>query len=73
MQAVLLTGHGGLDKLQFRSDVPVPVPTASEVLIKVTAAGVNNTDINTTQRVKSPQLTTMKGDWSVTIMMKKAI
>ena len=47
MQAVLLTGHGGLDKLQFRSDVPVPVPTASEVLIKVTAAGVNNTDINT--------------------------
>ena len=47
MQAVLLTGHGGLDKLQFRSDVPVPVPAASEVLIKVAAAGINNTDINT--------------------------
>lgn len=47
MQAVLLTGHGGLDKLEYRSDVPVPVPATDEVLIRVLAAGVNNTDINT--------------------------
>ena len=47
MVAVYLTGHGGLDKLDYRDDVEVPVPGASEVLIKVGAAGVNNTDINT--------------------------
>ncbi len=47
MTAVLLTGHGGFDKLDYRDDVPVPVPRAGEVLIRVGAAGVNNTDINT--------------------------
>ena len=47
MAAVLLTGHGGFDKLAYRSDVPVPVPGKAEVLIRVLAAGVNNTDINT--------------------------
>ncbi len=47
MVAVQLVGHGGLDKLHYRSDVPVPVARAGDVLIKVAAAGVNNTDINT--------------------------
>ncbi len=35
MTAVLLTGHGGLDKLEYRNDVPVPQPGPSEVLIRV--------------------------------------
>lgn len=47
MTAVLLTGHGGLDKLEYRTDVPVPDPRPDEVLINVAAAGINNTDINT--------------------------
>jgi NADPH:quinone reductase-like Zn-dependent oxidoreductase len=47
MRAVLLTGYGGLDKLEYRTDVPVPKPAADEVLIAVAACGVNNTDINT--------------------------
>ncbi len=47
MCAVVLTGHGGLDKLVYRDDVPVPRPGSGEVLIKVAACGVNNTDINT--------------------------
>ncbi|MGB1251531.1 MAG: alcohol dehydrogenase family protein [Candidatus Promineifilaceae bacterium] len=47
MTAVLLTGHGGYDKLETRHDVPVPVAKAGEVLIRVGAAGVNNTDVNT--------------------------
>ena len=47
MRAVLLTGNGGFDKLEWRSDVPVPVPGPGEVLIKIGAAGVNNTDVNT--------------------------
>ncbi|MBP9183014.1 MAG: alcohol dehydrogenase family protein [Fuscovulum sp.] len=47
MHAVLLTGHGGYDKLDYRTDVPVPQPKAGEVLIRVAASAVNNTDINT--------------------------
>jgi NADPH:quinone reductase-like Zn-dependent oxidoreductase len=47
MAAVLLTGHGGLDKLEYRTDVPVPRPNKGEVLIRVGATAVNNTDINT--------------------------
>jgi NADPH:quinone reductase-like Zn-dependent oxidoreductase len=47
MRAVLLTGHGGYDKLEYRDDVPVPVPGLDDVLIRVGAAAVNNTDINT--------------------------
>ena len=47
MKAVLLMGHGGLDKLVFRDDIPVPVPGPHDVLIKVGAAGINNTDLNT--------------------------
>lgn len=47
MEAVLLTGHGGLEKLDYRTDVAVPAPDEGEVLIQVAAAGINNTDINT--------------------------
>jgi NADPH:quinone reductase-like Zn-dependent oxidoreductase len=47
MCAVLLTGHGGVDKLQYREDVLVPTASDGELLIRVAAAGVNNTDINT--------------------------
>ncbi len=47
MRAVLLRGHGGLEQLEYREDVPVPIPAAGEVLIRVGAAAVNNTDINT--------------------------
>ncbi len=47
MFGVVLTGHGGPEKLVARDDLPVPVPGAGEVLVRVSAAGVNNTDINT--------------------------
>ena len=47
MRAVLLTGHGGYEKLVYRDDVPVPVVGYDEVLVQVAAAGVNNTDVNT--------------------------
>ena len=46
MKAALLLGHGGLDQLAYREDVPVPTPGAGEVLVRVAAAAVNNTDIN---------------------------
>ncbi len=46
MKAVVTTGNGGYDKLDYR-DVPIPVPESGELLLKVLAAGVNNTEINT--------------------------
>jgi alcohol dehydrogenase len=45
MQAVYLTGYGGLERLSWTEDAPVPVPQAGEVLIRVGACGVNNTDL----------------------------
>lgn len=45
MRAVLTTGFGGLEKLQYREDVAIPDPSDEQVLIEVTACGVNNTDI----------------------------
>lgn len=47
MAAVLLTGHGGFEQLEYRTDISTPSPAAGEVLIQVAAAGINNTDINT--------------------------
>ncbi len=47
MSGVYLTRHGGLDALEWREDIPVPRPGPGQVLVKVLAAGVNNTDINT--------------------------
>ena len=46
MKAVVTTGNGGLDMLDYR-DVPVPTPGPGEVLLRVLAAGVNTTEINT--------------------------
>lgn len=47
MRAVVLTGHGGLDKLVYHDDWPTPQPKPDEVLVKISACGLNNTDINT--------------------------
>jgi NADPH:quinone reductase-like Zn-dependent oxidoreductase len=44
MKAMLLTGHGGIDKLEYRDDVAVPRPGLGEVLVQVTATAKNNTD-----------------------------
>lgn len=47
MRGVVLTGHGGLDRLEYRTDLPTPVPGPEDVLIAVSACGLNNTDVNT--------------------------
>jgi NADPH:quinone reductase-like Zn-dependent oxidoreductase len=46
MKAIVTTGNGGYEKLVYK-DVPIPRIGNGEVLIKVLAAGVNNTEINT--------------------------
>ena len=47
MTAAVLTGFGGLEKLEIRHDVPVPKIASTDVLIEVGGCGINNTDINT--------------------------
>ncbi|WP_260262095.1 alcohol dehydrogenase family protein [Vibrio intestinalis] len=47
MSGVLLTAHGGPEVLQYSDEIPQPTAQAHQVMIKVLAAGVNNTDINT--------------------------
>ncbi|WP_229377971.1 zinc-binding dehydrogenase [Streptomyces sp. VRA16 Mangrove soil] len=44
MRAVVITGHGDLDVIEER-EVPVPRPGPGEVLVRVHAAGCNNTDL----------------------------
>ncbi len=47
MSGVQLTGHGGPETLVWNDAIPVRPPAAHEALVRVRAAGVNNTDINT--------------------------
>jgi NADPH:quinone reductase-like Zn-dependent oxidoreductase len=61
MMAVVTTGNGGYDKLEYRN-VPVPKLQAGEVLIEVLAAGVNNTEINTRLGWYSASVTGSTGD-----------
>lgn len=44
MKAMLLTGHGGVEKLEYTENVPIPTPGVGEVLVQVTATAKNNTD-----------------------------
>jgi NADPH:quinone reductase-like Zn-dependent oxidoreductase len=46
MKAIVTMGSGGYEKLVYK-DVPTPELGQGEVLVKVLAAGVNNTEINT--------------------------
>ncbi len=47
MKAMVTMGHGGLEQMVLHKDWPRPEPAAHEVLIKVAACGLNNTDVNT--------------------------
>jgi len=47
MCGVVLNGHGGPEMLQWRTDLKIPPAGHDDVVVRVNAAGVNNTDINT--------------------------
>jgi NADPH:quinone reductase-like Zn-dependent oxidoreductase len=78
MAAVQLVGHGGYDKLVYTESAPMPKVGPGEVLIKVLAAGINNTDINTrigwysskmtasTAETTDSDLLPADGDWTGT-------
>jgi NADPH:quinone reductase-like Zn-dependent oxidoreductase len=44
MRAVLLTGYGGVDKLELRDDVPEPSAGPGEIKVRVAATSVNPVD-----------------------------
>ena len=45
MSGVVLMGHGGPEMLQWRDDLRPPRPGPGDVLTRITAAAVNNTDV----------------------------
>jgi NADPH:quinone reductase-like Zn-dependent oxidoreductase len=47
MRAAVLVGYGGPEMLEVRDDVALPDVGPDDVLIRVHACGVNNTDVNT--------------------------
>ena len=47
MNAMVTMGHGNMDQLVWHVDWPCPTPDTGEVLVKVKACGLNNTDVNT--------------------------
>ena len=57
MKAVVTRGNGGFEQLDY-CDVPIPRLMPGEVLIRVLAAGVNNTEINTRLGWYSDSVTT---------------
>ena len=46
MKAAVLEGHGGLDRIVYR-DMPDPVPSAEQVLLRVRATSINYHDLFT--------------------------
>lgn len=62
MSGVYLIGHGGPEMLEWREDIPVPRPGPGEILVRVKAAGVNNTDINTRIGWYAPEVTSATQD-----------
>ena len=47
MRAMVTMGHGGPDRMVLHENWPRPDPAPGEVLIRVGACGLNNTDVNT--------------------------
>ena len=47
MKAMVTMGHGDLDQIVMQAEWPRPDPAPGEVLIRIGACGLNNTDVNT--------------------------
>lgn len=45
MRALTISANGGLDKLEYRTDLPIPEPGEGEVRIRVAAAALNHLDL----------------------------
>ncbi len=47
MRALTISAHGGIDKLEYRSDLPVPEPGTGAVRVRLHAAALNHLDVFT--------------------------
>lgn len=45
MRALTISAHGGLENLEYRTDLPVPEVSAGQVRVRVTAAALNHLDL----------------------------
>lgn len=45
MRAITISAHGGLDRLEYRTDLPIPEVSAGQVRVRVTAAALNHLDL----------------------------
>ncbi len=45
MRALTISAHGGLDQLEYRTDLPIPDVSPGQVRIRVTAAALNHLDV----------------------------
>lgn len=45
MRALTISANGGLDQLEYRTDLPMPEPREGEVRLRVTAAALNHLDL----------------------------
>jgi NADPH:quinone reductase-like Zn-dependent oxidoreductase len=45
LRALTISAHGGLDKLEYRTDLPVPEVSAGQVRVRVAAAALNHLDL----------------------------
>jgi NADPH:quinone reductase-like Zn-dependent oxidoreductase len=51
------SASGGLDQLEYRTDLPIPEPAEGEVRIRVTAAALNHLDLFVLERLPGLKLT----------------
>lgn len=45
MRALTISAHGGLDRLEYRTDVPEPIAGPGEVRVRILAAALNHLDL----------------------------
>lgn len=45
MRGLTISAHGGLDQLEYRTDLPKPEPKAGEIRVRVKAVGLNHLDL----------------------------
>jgi len=45
LRALAISSHGGLDALEYRTDLPIPDVSAGQVRVRVTAAALNHLDL----------------------------
>jgi NADPH:quinone reductase-like Zn-dependent oxidoreductase len=45
LRAITISAHGGLEQLEYRTDLPIPEVSAGDVRVRITAASLNHLDL----------------------------